>query len=89
MKPDKNKIIGLSDGEKKTIAALKRLAKKWPGTLWLFSASGTLHVMKKHEDGFPAFYGDNVPPSNSRNGGVCEQYIVATITGIDNDGGDW
>lgn len=31
----------LSVEEKKAIAALKRLEKIWPKTLWLYSASGT------------------------------------------------
>jgi len=82
-------IASLTDEERKAIASLKRLAKKWPESLWLFSASGTLNVMKKHEDGYASCYGDNVPPSNSRTEGVCEDYIVDTINGIENDGGDW
>lgn len=37
--------------EQKAIIALKRLAKKWPNTLSLFSWSGSLCVMKRAEDG--------------------------------------
>lgn len=37
----------LTTEEKRAIASLKRLAKKWPITLWLYSGSGDLSVMRK------------------------------------------
>jgi len=74
----------LTPEEKKAIASLKRLAKKWPDSLWLYSASGTLNVMRKHEDGGHAYGGGNCSST-----GCDPDYIVATIHGIDNDGGDW
>lgn len=65
--------------EKRAIAALKRLAKTWPKSLWLFSASGSLCVMQKGEDG------DRV---RLPCGGADPAANLATIN-IENDGGDW
>ena len=65
--------------EQKAIDALKRLAKKWPSSLWLFSASGTLHVMRKGSDDEHVVL---------RHGGVDPDYSLATVK-IENDGGDW
>lgn len=66
--------------EKRAIATLKRLAKRWPKSLWLFSASGTLCVMRALPDGDFA---------HTRDDGVDPNYVLETITGIPNDGGDW
>ncbi len=65
--------------EAAAIAELKRLAKRWPKSLWLFSASGTLHVMRCAEDGTIA----TLPTY-----GVDPDYSLATVA-IPNDGGDW
>ena len=67
--------------EKKAIASLKRLAKKWPKSLWLFSASGTLNVMRANEDG-------GAICTQGKYSGVDPDYILASID-IPNDGGDW
>lgn len=40
----------LTHEERLAIAALKRLAKRWPQSLWLFSAGSSLHVMRQPED---------------------------------------
>lgn len=69
----------LTPEEKKAIAALKRLEKTWPSSLWLFSASGTLCVMRKGEDG------EHVTTSTNS---VDAEYHLASID-IENDGGDW
>ncbi len=69
---------GISKEEERAIASLQRLAKKWPKNLWLFSASGTLCVMRKV---------DGVIKINAH-GCVDQNYTVATIE-IENDGGDW
>lgn len=37
---------GLTPEEERAIAALRRLAKRWPQSLRLFGASGTLQVRK-------------------------------------------
>jgi hypothetical protein len=59
------------------IAELKRLAKRWPQSLMLFSASGTLSVMPNNgEDGF-------------KGTGRDSEQVITTIHGIPNDGGDW
>lgn len=69
----------LTEEEKKAIAALKRVAAKWPESLWLFSASGSLHVMRYGKDGHPVMTG---------NQGHDPDSVAATIN-IPNDGGDW
>lgn len=74
--------LPLSKEEQNAISSLKRLAKRWPKSLWLFSASGSLHVMQKDSEGRRKML--------ARIGtGVDQEYIVETIRGIDNDGGDW
>jgi hypothetical protein len=66
--------------EARAIASLKRLARKWPRSLWLFSASGTLCVMRRGEDGEHAITDQE---------GIDSAYLIDVIQGIDNDGGDW
>lgn len=64
--------------EHDAVAALSRLANRWPKSLWLFAASGRLNVMRKNERGERALTGDGMDPA----------YSVAEI-GIEADGGDW
>ena len=61
------------------------MALKWPKTLWLFSASGDIHVMRCGENGEHVMTGT----PGMRNSGVDPNYIVDSINGIDNDGGDF
>ena len=68
----------LSDEEKKIIKRLKSVAKKWPNTLWLYSASGSLCIMKKKN-------GQSVM---TKDGYVDSDYLVDKID-LENDGGDW
>lgn len=68
----------LTKQEKEAIQKLKEVADIWPNSLWLFSASGSLHVMKKKKGKRVMFYGAGVDPD----------YSVDTIN-IENDGGDW
>ena len=72
----------ITSEEQKAINNLKRLALKWPKTLWLFSASGTLHVMKTGKNG------EHVVIPGLYNGGMNPDYSIANIN-IPNDGGDW
>jgi hypothetical protein len=72
--------IELTNEEKKCIRDLKRIAAKWPKSLWLFSGSGTLYVMRKGKDGISVYRG--------KEGGVDQEYTVDKID-IPNDGGDW
>ena len=76
----------LSKEEKSAINRLKSLAKVWPDSLWLFSASGSLCVMKKDKNGNKAY----LPMSDleDNGGGVDDEYTITTID-IENDGGDW
>ena len=74
--------LELTAAEVKAIKALKRVAQTWPKSLWLFSASGSLCVMKKKD-------GERVMCSDNRGGqAVDSAYVVDTIN-ILNDGGDW
>ncbi len=70
----------LTDEERKAIAALKRLARRWPGSLTLFSWSGSLHIFKTDEWSERGQYGPTGYDAND--------YGVACIDGIPNDGGD-
>ena len=72
-------MIDISKEEDKAIKSLQRLSKRWPKSLWLYSASGTLCVMKGDENGGAIF--------NER-GSIDSEYVVATID-IPNDGGDF
>ena len=65
--------------EQQAINALKVLAKAWPKSLWLYSAAGTLCVMRAKSDGTHAL---------KRDGGVDDEYILDTVD-IPNSGGDW
>jgi hypothetical protein len=69
--------------ELSAIRALKRLAKRWPKSLWLFSASGNLHVMQTGENGERVMDHGTIA-----DGGVNLDYLLATVD-IPNDGGDW
>jgi len=71
--------VAESPEEMRAINALRRLAKRWPKTLWLFSASGALCVMRRNEEGDRA---------RVEGGGMDPAYVIATID-IPNDGGDW
>ena len=62
------------------IEDFKKLAKRCPKKLWLYSASGTLHVMKTPNDGNEILDGIG--------GGVNPENSIDTIK-ISNDGGDW
>lgn len=72
-------MMEITQEEKKAINALKRIAKVWPDSLWLFSASGSLCVMKTDENGHEVRF---------ESGGVDPDYIIDNIN-IPNDGGDW
>lgn len=74
--------VVLTTEERRAIAALKRLAARWPDSLWLFSAGGALNVMRRDEDGERAF------TRMTGNDVVDPEYRVADID-IPNDGGDW
>jgi hypothetical protein len=72
--------VPLTDEEKKAIRALNRVAKIWPKSLWLFSASGSLNVMRCDADGDHAY--------DDATCGVDQDYSIENID-IPNDGGDW
>ena len=77
--------IELTKEEIAAIKSLKRAANKFnkaTDRLWLFSASGTLHVMM---DGDTA---TNTEPDTTDFGGRNQDNSITTIN-IRNDGGDW
>ncbi len=65
--------------EKKAVDALRRLAKKWPDTLWIFADGNSLHVTRCGKDGERVML-----PTE----GVDPDMIVESIN-IPNDGGDF
>jgi hypothetical protein len=64
--------MDLSPAETKAIKALEKVAKTWPPSLLLFSASGTLVVMSSDDYIANVFDSERMMP----------------ILGIPNDGGD-
>lgn len=78
--------VELTPKQCECVNELKKLARKWKrdsGGLWLFSGSGTLHVMLKGDTE------QNPEPEKSPTGGVNPDNSVTIIQGIINDGGDW
>lgn len=71
--------IELNDDERRAIAALTRLAKKWPKNLWILTNGFALYVMRCNEKGERA---------ESPTKGYDPNYVVAAIS-IPCDGGDW
>jgi len=65
--------------ELKAINSLKRLAKKWPKSLWLFSNGMGISIMRCGPDGGQA---------TNEYGGMDQDYILDSVN-IPNDGGDW
>ena len=74
-------VMQLTTEEEKAINALKRVAKKWPESLWLFSGNGTLCVMKKRD-------GKRAMKMLGGSESVNPAYEIDVIN-IENDGGDW
>jgi hypothetical protein len=73
--------IAPTAAEAKWIAELKAVARKRPHHLWLFSASGSLNVMRGGPDAEHIHL-------EAPHGGVDPAYSLDTIS-IPNDGGDW
>lgn len=71
--------MDITKEEESAIKALKKLARKWPKSLWLWSGSGTLWIMKCKPDG---------TRGETLFGAVDPDYIVDSVD-ITNDGGDW
>jgi len=69
----------LTNAEYAAVRDLRRLALRWPESLWVFVANGTFNVMKTGPTG-----GSMMTAS----GGFDPEYVVATIE-IPADGGDW
>ena len=66
--------------EKRAIASLKRVANKWPDSLWIFASDQGLTVMRNNDEGKHATLGVGK--------GMNPDYILDFIR-IDAEGGDW
>lgn len=66
----------LNEEERKAVASLKRLANKWPNTLWLLTNGQGLCILKADESGRPIM---------TENGDYDQDYTVACID-IHSDG---
>lgn len=69
----------LSQDEKAAIAALKRLQKRWPSSLWIFAGGNEALTVLKTRDGERVMDGNGVPDQG---------FEVAHIK-IPCDGGAW
>lgn len=68
----------LDDDERRAIASLKRLAKRWPRSLTLASMGGSLYVLPTAHHDLPG--GQGVDPDS----------VLAYLgSDIPNTGGDW
>ena len=72
--------IELTEREEKAIKSLKRLAKKWPPTLWVFAGNGGLHILRTGKNGEVVL---------TESGAVNADYGVGSVEGIYADGGDY
>ena len=68
-KPDE---LALTDEERRAIAALERLAKRWPQSLTLFSTGGSICIVRTDSN----FMDD------------LDAAVITHIEGIPNDGGE-
>lgn len=75
-----NRPTPLTNDEIKTIASFKRLAKRWPKTLWVFGGGegGPLAILKLNEKGERVY----------RSSCVDQNFIVDYVD-IPHDGGGW
>lgn len=65
--------------ESEVIASLRKLEKKWPAGLWLFSTGNSMSLMRTHKNG------SRHDPKN----GSMDSKLQVTSFNISNDGGDW
>ena len=70
----------LTDEERKAIASIKRLAKRWPASLWLFAGGQNgIAIMRTGPDG---------KRMHTSADGVDPDFCVDTVN-LPADGGDW
>jgi hypothetical protein len=69
----------LTRQEELAIELLRKAARHWPKSLWIFAADNQLHIMKKDENG-------KIPTESD--GGFDQSFLVDSID-IEADGGDW
>lgn len=71
--------IDMTAEEANAIAALRRVASRWPRSLMLISMEGSLHVVRNDESRFDPSDGTAIDPDA----------VIADIEGIPNTGGSW
>ena len=77
--------ITLNKKELKAIADLKKLASRWPKSLWLFcNGQNDISVMKMGLDGKQVMM-----HARKNVEGFDHDYMVDSIEGILTEGGDW
>ena len=64
---------------RRLVRRLRQIERDWPEGYWLFSASGSLNLMREKPEG----------RATRARGGMDQTDIVETFSGIPNDGGDW
>jgi hypothetical protein len=82
----------LTKEEKNAIRSLERLSRRWPKSLWLFSANGQLHVMKRDGSGRRRVAQAARGSSSLMDGSepeVVDRNASVALVDIPNDGGDW
>ncbi len=65
--------------QRQWVTKLQHLLNNAPDDVWLFVASNTINVMQK-QDGKRVL---------TKNGGMDQENLLAVVTGIEVDGGDW
>lgn len=68
----------ITEEERKAIASLQRLAKRWPRSLRLVSMGGELSVVHSNDE---RFFSDDTAER--------QEAVIGDIRGIPNTGGDW
>lgn len=66
--------------EELAIELLRKAARHWPESLWVFAADGKLHVMRKDVGGEKAI---------DESGTGFDQTFILDSINIEADGGDW
>lgn len=73
--------VKLRPEERQAIRSLERLQQRWPPSLWLAAMDGSLYVMRKDANGERVVH--------AASGRIDQAGIVASIDGIEADGGGW
>lgn len=75
--------------EKQAISRLKRLAREWPDTLWLWCADSRLYVMPNDPTGGGHSVAMQERDEDELADGAVDQSKVIETIDTPSDGGDW